>query len=37
MWTLTNAPCYIAIVTGYSVKKDGLKKNSQREVTEKLR
>ena len=29
--------CYVAIITSYGVKKDGLKKNSQREVTQKLK
>ena len=29
--------CYVAFVTSYSVKKDGLKKIIQREVTKKLR
>ena len=29
--------CYVAVVTSYGMKKDGLKKISQREVTLKLR
>ena len=29
--------CYVAIFTSYGVKKDGLKKISQREVAQKLR
>ena len=29
--------CHVAIVTTYDMKKDGLKKISQREVTQKLR